>query len=380
MTRVLLLANAGVEAPALSALDAPGVSVVRCLDAVDLHARMIAGGGDAVVIDGPRTDVDLATVEHIERHCRGGVVVVDSADGRRWAASLGLAAVVDLAEISTLADRVLGLDPPVAGGPVDASGRIVAVWGPVGAPGRTTVAVGLAGELALRANERVLLVDADTYGASIAQHLGLLDDVSGVLAASRAVNQGRDTGTASFLKEFTAGLGPRLDVLTGLPRADLWRHVRPRAWTRVLEAAVASYTTVVVDVGFCLEPPDNPERPGHHRHHLALETVARARSVVAVGSADPVGLARLVRGLDEIAELGIDPDVRLVINRSDPATGWKPRDVHGTLASLTGHRAVAILPYDHGTAAGSVAAGRTLAEFDAEAPVVRSLRSFAQTL
>ena len=44
---------------------------------------------------------------------------------------------------------------------------VVAVWGPTGAPGRTTIAVTLATELA--ALGITVLVDADTYGGSVAQ-------------------------------------------------------------------------------------------------------------------------------------------------------------------------------------------------------------------
>jgi Mrp family chromosome partitioning ATPase len=44
---------------------------------------------------------------------------------------------------------------------------LAAVWGPKGAPGRTTVAVNLAFE-AVAAGGEVLLVDADTYGGVVA--------------------------------------------------------------------------------------------------------------------------------------------------------------------------------------------------------------------
>src|ERR1019366_10177289 len=46
-------------------------------------------------------------------------------------------------------------------------GRLVAVWGPTGAPGRTTVAVVLATEAA-RLGCPSLLADADCYGGVIA--------------------------------------------------------------------------------------------------------------------------------------------------------------------------------------------------------------------
>jgi hypothetical protein len=60
------------------------------------------------------------------------------------------------------------LDPQPAAGQPDPDDRrvLAAVWGPKGAPGRTTVAVNLAFEAA--AGGEVLLVDADTYGGAVA--------------------------------------------------------------------------------------------------------------------------------------------------------------------------------------------------------------------
>ena len=59
---------------------------------------------------------------------------------------------------------------------------------PTGAPGRSTVALNLAAELAVHAP--TLLVDCDTYGSSVAQSLGLLDEAPGMAAACRAADQG----------------------------------------------------------------------------------------------------------------------------------------------------------------------------------------------
>ena len=69
-------------------------------------------------------------------------------------------------------------------GDPDHEGLLIAVWGPTGAPGRTTVAVNLATELS-RSGARTLLVDADTYGGSVAQVLSLLDEAPGRAAAAR---------------------------------------------------------------------------------------------------------------------------------------------------------------------------------------------------
>ena len=64
------------------------------------------------------------------------------------------------------------------------------MWGPTGAPGRTTVAVGLATELA-RSGVHTLLADADVYGGVVAQVLGFLDEAPGLAAAVRLANNGQ---------------------------------------------------------------------------------------------------------------------------------------------------------------------------------------------
>ena len=60
--------------------------------------------------------------------------------------------------------------------------QLLAVWGPTGAPGRTTVAINVASELA-ELGQSVLLIDADSYGGAIAPTLGLIDDAAGFAAA-----------------------------------------------------------------------------------------------------------------------------------------------------------------------------------------------------
>ena len=63
------------------------------------------------------------------------------------------------------------------------------MWGPAGSPGRTLVAANIAGELAAE-GKSVLLVDADSYGASVAAVLGLLDEAAGLAQACRLADQG----------------------------------------------------------------------------------------------------------------------------------------------------------------------------------------------
>ena len=179
---------------------------------------------------------------------------------------------------------------------------VTVVWGPTGAPGRTTVAVTLAAQLAA-AGVRTLLVDLDTWGASVAQVLGLVDEAPGVAAAARASEQGAldVPGLARLAPEVVPGLR----VLTGLPRADRWPELRAAAVEDVLRLARGVADHVVVDAGFAVE--DDEE--------LSYDTAApdatpppsrrsrRPTSSSSSGAADPVGLQRLVRAVQDVAVL-----------------------------------------------------------------------------
>src|SRR4029079_8436745 len=108
----------------------------------------------------------------------------------------------------------LDADLDLSAGPT--SGRTLVVWGPAGAPGRTTVAVALASAVARR-GLRTTLVDADPYGGTVAQHLGVLDEVSGVLSAARLTADG---ALEARLGSVQRVLGDRLTVVDRLARGD----------------------------------------------------------------------------------------------------------------------------------------------------------------
>lgn len=200
-----------------------------------------------------------------------------------------------------------GSEPPVAidDGLTESSapacaGRIVAVWGPTGSPGRSTVAVNVAAELA-RA-EPTLLIDADTYGASIAQMLAVLDEAPGIAAAARAADNG--TLDRDVLARLARHTHPQLRVLTGLPRADRWFELREHAIGDVLAQASDLVPWTIVDVGFCVEVDEEIsfDTAAPRRNGVTLRVLEAADQVVLVGAGDPIGLQRLVRAVSDLRE------------------------------------------------------------------------------
>lgn len=381
-TTVLLTAGGDAwEADAMRVLAAHGVVVLkRCVDLHDLLASAATGQADVAVVSGRLPGLDADAVMHLlrddvrcvavggdpEAMARIGVVGTVSAGSSGSPGSPGSTAVgpEDLKALPELVvsagSRELVVDPEPedvsALAPVGAPGHVVVVHGPAGAPGRTTVALGLAA-LHAQAGDPTVLVDADPHGGAVAQHLGILDEVSGLLAAARLVNAG-GLDAAAFAR-CRRVVGERFDVLTGLPRPDRWVEARPGVLDAVLERA-AEVGDVVVDSGFSLEDDTELGRPVS-RNQLTLDAVALADHVVVVGTAEPTGLARLARTLVELRESSGVP-VTVVVNRMRDSLGWGRRDIVGMVEGYVRPTGVHFLPEDRPATDRALVAGRALTE------------------
>ena len=267
-------------------------------------------------------------------------------------------------------------DPEPAGG-----GRVVAVWGPTGAPGRTTVALGLAAEVALL-GWPTLLVDADPYGGTAAERVGLRDEPSGLAAACRAANLGAlDTPALSALCRV---LRPSLSLLSGLDRADRWPELRPAAIEAVLALARALAAVTVVDCGFCLEQDEelSYDTLAPRRNGATLAVLEQADLVVVVGTADPVGLGRLTRGLGELRELRPDARTLVVANRlrASAFRGAAEAEVRSALQRDAGVERLVVVPAVASGHDAAAAAGRLLHEVAPDAPARLALQRLALSL
>jgi len=185
--------GAAWESELVGALDRAdhGVTVVRrCVDVNELLAVAATGTGQAALLSAELRRLDGDAVARLEAAGVAVVGLVEPGDERAAdrLRQLGVHRVLPAdaepeAIAGALREAVAGVpapgrdvaDPraalPALGAPVapeerpTGRGRVVAVWGPTGAPGRTTVAVGLADE-ASRLGVSTLLVDADVYGGA----------------------------------------------------------------------------------------------------------------------------------------------------------------------------------------------------------------------
>lgn len=393
----MMASGAAWESTALARLDRESGVVVlkRCVDVDDLLATATSGQADVAVVGLEAPGLDPAAVAHLRRYAVRPVVVVsrtDDPDVLARAARIEVRALVAhddpdglAAAVTTVEDgdtRVRpdpDLDPTAE--PVvdrDAAGtdhRLVAVWGPGGAPGRTTTAVTVASVLAGRGRDTVL-VDADPHGGGVAQQLGILDEVSGILSAARLAGSGH---LAERFDSTCRGVGDRLRVVTGLPRADRWIEVRASAMEQTLEQALQR-GDVVVDTGASLEDEpgqDFGSRPS--RHAMTLAALDLADEVVVVGAADPVGLSRLARGLVELRDRTGGAPVRVVVNRMRPSLGWSEREIAGMVEGFSRVLGLHFLPDDRVAVDRALVAGRALTE-TGDSALLRGYEGLADAL
>ena len=390
-----------------------GVAVVRrCVDLADLLATAATGQAQAVLLaaDLRRLDRDalarlsatgLAVIglyppgdEEAERRLRQlGVrsllpadatpdeisdAVLAAVSGRHGFAADDLPTRGDGDPRAALPELA---EPAQPGRPEPGEGQVVAVWGPTGAPGRTTVAVGLASEAAALGRS-ALLVDADVYGGVVAQVLGLLDEAPGIAAACRLANSG--TLDVPALVGLARQLSPTLRVLSGIARADRWPELRPAAIEVVLEQSRRLARITVVDCGFGLEQDEELayDTLAPRRNGATLAALETADVVLAVGSADPVGLQRLVRGLAELHQALPDVTPRVVVNRlrESAVPGDSAGQVRSALSRYAGVEDVVLVPHDVPALDRALVAGRTLAESAPDSPARLALQRLAGEL
>lgn len=263
----------------------------------------------------------------------------------------------------------------------ESRGHLIAVWGPIGSPGVTTLAVNMAVESAL-AGYRTLLIDANTYGAAVAVHLGLLDDTAAIAQACRAAERSRlrVEELAAYTQRVTI-LGAGLDVMTGLTRPERWPQLRAAAWETILETARGGWDEIIIDCAFGLEQDEELsfDIPAPQRNATTLSAVTVADTVVAVGTGDPVGFARFMKGVDQLLETTTRPVVTVVNKVTSQTSGLNPKRQLETVWDRFGPKLPLqhFLPWAHEVVSSALFEAKTLAE---RAPKAELRRSIVQLL
>ncbi|MGV9188585.1 hypothetical protein [Arcanobacterium canis] len=271
--------------------------VRRCGDMTEILAAAQAGIGSAALIEGDLESLTLTAIRDLE--------------------SLGLTVSLiggkaPAHELRNLSEHLIS--PSEAVGWIESMGQkkreerspldmgngcIVAVWGPPGSHGRST----LTRELA-RISKGVA-IDLDLVAPSLAQICGV-EESSALVAFSRNVEKGRDLVAAGQLLTETDACGTR--IIAGVNSAQRWREISSPIVEKILHSLRRQEKWTFVDLAGGMSGTDSMR----DRWQVSRNVVEAADIVLHVASASVIGMRRMLEHTDLNP-----PDERaiIVINR-----------------------------------------------------------------
>ena len=349
----MVVVHAGPDSLSLDVVDAcdsRGVLLVAVVDDRVGSDNAIACGVDEVV-NSWQSWVDIVQVASAGDASREGAGILEHTESRK--APLRVLTDRPVREVPEAQSTVRASSLPSQSESMSVSSseaRVVTVWGPTGAPGRTTVALNLAALATARGN-RVLLIDADTFGGAIAIRCGVFDEAPGIARACRLAGAGSLTAHDLESLAHAVRVGPRsMHVVTGILGSSRWPEITRERLDHVIAVARETFDTVILDVGFSLETDEevSSDMLAPRRNAATLTALRASTNIVAVSAADSVGLARFIRLWADVAE--VNPDARLtaVVNRVVARKEGTPAqdNIASTFSRFAGIRDVVLIADD----------------------------------
>ena len=234
-----------------------------------------------------------------------------------------------------LASIAAGMRAPA--GVARARGWQWAVGGPPGGCGASEVAIELARHLRQRGGPAVL-VDGQDVSPSLAQRLGMAP-IPNIRTAIDIVLHGSGELADALLPVAAGGFG----LLAGLTNPADWGQIRAGDAGDVVQELRAQCAHVVVNTGPILE--DLPGVGGPDRYGLTRALTASADVIVGVGSPTPVGVARLIGWVAEVATLAPGRPIHLALNRA-PGNRFIRGEVEAEIRRTYAPASLHFLPHD----------------------------------
>jgi pilus assembly protein CpaE len=341
--RVLLaIGNPERERQLLTALREGGCSIAgRCLDGPSVVQQAVAGNADVVLAS---AGLHRLTGESFIAVREAGVPMVllagpaeaDVYDGLSYVlppASDGPVIIAALREAirrgavvsQAAADGLATPERTVHG--FQGNGEVIALVSGKGAPGTTTVAIGLAAALA-GSKRGVVLVDGDLRGGAVGPYLDL-DPRRGLSGLSVGPTD-KPEGVLDELQD-----GPGFSILTGIERPEAQERVTPARIAGTVSALQEHFDVIFIDAGETISGITSA---------VGAAFLRSAERVLLVTTADLIGLWNARASLRFVTEsLGIPPEaVSAVVNRRNGSAEYGAPEVERAL----GIRVVAAIPED----------------------------------
>ena len=349
--------------------------VASASDADELADALDIARPDAVIVWATARYLGYGLLSECDARGVRVVAAVAGDQQRRYANGIGLYDLVDGDAGWDEFERAARGDVPAATPRGETRGTVVTVWGPAGSPGRTTLAVSIAAEIAA-AGFTVALCDVDTHSASVAPVLGLMDEAPGFAAACRLA--GAESLDRSELERIgqrhgpSGGDGGAFWVLTGIGQPSRWPELSGDRVLATIAECRRWVDYVVIDTASSLENDEeiSSDMFAPRRNAATLAAIREADHIVAVASADAVGLSRFLRVHGDLADVAVTLSITVVANKvRASAIGLGPAgQVTQTLSRFGGIEAPVLVPWDVQATDAAVLSARTLAESAPKSP------------
>ncbi len=221
-----------------------------------------------------------------------------------------------------------GTGPPTTGGHESGEsrepGRVVAVFGPKGGVGRTTLAVNLAVAAATELGQRTCLVDASFQFGDVGVLLNLNPKNKSIADLIPELESGETESLDTFLVSHSAGI----QVLLAPPSPEMAELITPHGAKRMIELLRMSHDLVIVD---CMASFND----------TTLAILDLADTVLTMLSLEITSIKNIRLFLEVAEQLGYGSDkVRLVLNRADSSLGIRVADVENSIGRRVDHTIV----------------------------------------
>lgn len=377
MARILLAVPPGAEPRLERELERHGHTRVG-LSGRDPAGQILPSGCDVVVVSATPAYLGVDLLAASDAAGVRVVGLIGSDADRRHAAGVGLAELAAADDRWEVIEALIAGEDPVTEEAEQAprAGRVIAVWGPAGSPGRTTLAIAIAAEIAA-AGHTVAVADVDTYSGSVAPALALLDESPGFAAACRLAGAGALTRAEleRIGSRYLSGHGS-FWVLTGIGRPSRWPELSGERVAATLRACREWVDYTVVDTGFSLENDEeiSSDLFAPRRNAATITALREADQVIAVGSADPVGLSRFLRAYVDLVELILTTPVTVMNRIRSGAVGPGPAaQVGQALRRFGGIDDPVLVPFDLPAFDGAVLSGRSLRDAAMRSPARQAI-------
>lgn len=365
-----------------SELELEGIDCVLAATAVPPSPELLAGAR-AMVVPGVRSVLTSALVDACDR--AGVRILALGGTDSRLLTRLGISAALPVDAPGWRVARAIAEEPSHGVSPARATrGRVTVVWGPHGSPGRTTVAIQLATEIA-RSGRRTALLDADTVAPSVALLLGLGDDAPGIAAACRRAELGGlDAAELTRLAVPVTTSAGDVDVLAGINRPSRWPELSEERVGALLGATRGWVDETVVDVAGAFDADDEVTHDiaGPRRHAATTAALREADTIVAVASADPLGISRFLRDHAELRRIVGAVPIVVAVNRvrSGPLGIDARGQVRRTLERFAAIDDLAFLPFDQRAADAALLHARPMSDVAPRSVLVAAVRRLSGSL